>query len=71
MMSLYFVKRDGLYGLPKGVVERFQLANAARFMAEGFIEAYDDKNLTHRAAAERAGYAPRLAGPAADKTIRK
>lgn len=55
-MSLYFTKRD-LFGVPKGVVERFHITKAGALLADGSIEAYDASNGAHRAAAERAGYA--------------
>jgi len=42
MMSLYYVKRD-LFGVQAGRVERFAPHKAGAFLAEGFIEPYDEK----------------------------
>lgn len=62
MMKLYFVKADGVFGVPRGCVERFAIAKGEALEAIGQLEAYDPNNGTHRAAAERAGYAqPRQA----------
>jgi hypothetical protein len=57
MMSLYFVKSDGLWGVPKGTVERFLTSKGEALVTSGELEHYDATNTTHRAAAERAGYA--------------
>jgi hypothetical protein len=54
--ELYFVKAD-LYGVPRGVVERFHTSKGEALVASGELERYDADNPTHRAAAERAGYA--------------
>ena len=68
-MGLYYVKRD-LFGVPRGVVERFHLLKAAPLLAEGSLEAYDPQNGTHRAAAERAGYAsPVVRTPIPDRGV--
>jgi hypothetical protein len=56
-MSLYYVKADGLWGVPRGTVERFLTTKGEALVASGELEHYDATNSTHRAAAERAGYA--------------
>lgn len=70
MYGLYFVKRD-LFGVPKNVVERFHVSKAGPLLADGSLEPYDQSNNSHRAAAERAGYAqPVVRQPIPDK-VRK
>ncbi len=76
MMNLYFTKKD-TFGIPAGAVERFHVGKAAALLADGTLEAYDDKNGTHRAAAEKAGYIakPKTSSatttPTAGQTVRK
>jgi hypothetical protein len=52
MMSFYYVKNGaGLYGVPDDSVERFAHHKAAPLVADGKLEAYDEKRHGHKSGA--------------------
>lgn len=57
MMAYYFVKAD-LFGVKRGVVERFADYKAAALLTADMLERFDGKNKKHR---EAPGAEPALA----------